>query len=215
MRSPFRISISVMAVIGLLFFSITTAHAKPARLVILPLNVYSQENLDFLKEGVVNMLTSRFTLDDAVTVVCPDKTRDALAALSGPIETEGAVRAARSLAADYVFFGNLTQFGEGMSIDARMLDVKGEKSPLVFFEQCQTLDEVIPRISRFAGAVNKKVFNRVTYTEEPTVEETRKRVEQYAHPEKLMGIQPAIDEPAEEPVPAWKVWKRFDFPTVW
>ena len=213
MRFRNRITVTVLTVALLLAGAITGAQAKPAKLVILPLNVYSQDNLDFLKAGVTNMLTSRFTLDDTVTVVCPDKTLKAVGT-KGPIEAEQAIRAARSLDADYVFYGNLTQFGEGMSIDARMLDLNGDNAPLIFFEQAKKLDEVIPRISRFAGAVNKKVFGRITYTEEPTEEETQKRTEQYAHPEKLMGIQPTVDQPAAKPVPAWKFWKHIEVPKI-
>ncbi len=207
-----------LPVFATLFIIMTTAaaasHAKPARLVILPMNIISQNDMNFLSSGITNMLTSRFTHDGEVRVIGREETQKALQSLDGPIEDTDALKAGRLLDADYVFFGDLTHYGEGMSIDTKMLDLKADKPPLFFFDQCQKLDDVIPRISRIAGKVNKKVFNRITYTEEPTEEETQKRVEQYAHPDKLMGLTPEPLGEQKENVPYWKFWKRIDIPEL-
>jgi len=64
------------------------------------------------------------------------------------------------LGADYILFGSLTHFGESVSLDAAMVDVTGDKPALTFFEQSNSMGDVIPLVNTFAGDINRKVFNR-------------------------------------------------------
>jgi hypothetical protein len=85
----------------------------------------------------------------------------AAAAVAGTMNENKAQILGKKLGADYVLFGSLTVFGNSVSIDAKMVDVTGKKTPLTFFNQSQGMDQVIPSVNLFASDINEKEFGRV------------------------------------------------------
>ena len=59
-----------------------------------------------------------------------------------------------------VLFGSLTVFGNSVSLDSTMLDMKGNRPPVTVFEQSQGMDGLIPRVNDFAVEINNKIFGR-------------------------------------------------------
>ena len=157
-------------IIKLMFFSVLvfaviigspqSATAKVNRVAIVPFQINAEKDLSFLRDGIVDMLTSRLYLEDKVAVLSREETAKVLETVSPPINESKARKIGSRLGVDYVLFGSLTVFGNSVSIDAKMVDVSGSSPPFTFFNQSQGMDQVIPNINLFATQVNAKVFGR-------------------------------------------------------
>ena len=165
------------------------AAAVPKRVAVLPFKINAEKDLSFLRNGIVDMLSSRLSWEDKVVVLSREETAKALETIASPI-TEGSAREIGTrLGVDYVLFGSLTVFGNSVSIDAKMVDISGSKPPLTFFNQSQQMDQVIPDINLFATDINDKIFGRAmparqVYAPSQTLQE---QTDLRAHPEKLFA----------------------------
>lgn len=163
---------------------------EPTKVAVVPFTINAERDLTFLQNGIVDMLSSRLSSVDKVTVLPKETTEQAFSSLAGPLNEKTARELGGSLGADYVLFGSLTIFGESVSIDARMVDVSGSRSPVAVFTQSQGMDSVIPEVDAFAADINHKIFgvsrpvepepSRQATTEEPSPDI-------YAHPEKVFA----------------------------
>lgn len=159
---------------------------EPSRVVIMPFNIHADRDLSFLKEGIVDMLTSRLSWEDRVVVVGRKATDQALKNVSGPLNEEIARAIATSLQADYILFGSLTIFGNSVSLDGKMVDVHQKRPTLNFFKQGNEIDEVIPQINLFATEIKERVFGRPVAAR-PRSPKGPERPALYAHPESLLA----------------------------
>lgn len=168
------------------------AFAAASRVVIIPFKMNAEKDLTFLRDGIQDMLTSRLYWEDKVVVLSREDTEKALETITGPLNEAAAREIGEKMGADYVLFGSLTVFGESVSMDAKMMDLSGEKPALAFFNQSREMGEVIPQINGFAGDINEKVFGRITAAPEAPAQtrtrapESETREDIHAHPEKLI-----------------------------
>jgi len=163
-----------------------SAESRPMRLLILPFQIHSQNNLDFLKDGMFDMLASRLTFSGELVVTQRNQTESALQPDERDINPNEAEKAGQRLQADYVLWGSLTEFGESLSMDVNLIDMGATKAPMSFFGQSASMDDVIPTVSRLAAQINKKAFGRETYVEEAYQEKTPAAFDIHANPEKLI-----------------------------
>jgi hypothetical protein len=203
---------------------------------IIPFDMHAEKDLTFLQQGIMDMLGSRIAYKDQVEVISKPETRSALASVEGLEGENRALQVGGKLKADYVLFGSITMFGESVSIDAKMVDMSGQQSPLPFFTQTSGMGEVIPQINQFAASINETVFGRsapqrtrTTAAPVNTVPTTQVQpapvVDPRMHPEKLLqsGGQPsdAPKPPDQAPNPAFTVAapsqsaSQDDGPTFW
>jgi len=138
----------------------------PKKVAVFPFAMNSPQDLGFLQNGLFSMLSSRLA-DPGKVEVLDRETIDKAAAEAASSElTKGDMTEAKArmvganMGVDYILFGSLTHFGESVSLDANMVDVTGEKKTLSFFEQSNSMGDVIPLVNSFAGDINEKVFNR-------------------------------------------------------
>jgi len=178
-----------------------SASAKPLQVAIVPFKVNAEKDLSFLKDGIVDMLSSRLFWEDKVSIINRQITEKAAAAVGGPLNESMARKLGTGLGADYVLFGSLTVFGNSVSIDAKMVDVSGKKQTLTFFNQSQGMDQVIPGINLFASDINEKEFGRVMETRQaapaagPVSPQTEQsQIDPRTHPDKLIAGGIAGDE---------------------
>jgi TolB-like protein len=170
-----------------------SAFAKPLQVAIVPFKVNAEKDLSFLKDGIVDMLSSRLYWEDRVNIINRQATEKASAAVDGPLDETKARKLGTGLGADFVLFGSLTVFGNSVSIDAKMVDVSGKKQTLTFFNQSQGMDQVIPGVNLFASDINVKEFGRVMETRQgapaagPSSTQTEpSQADTRAHPDKLI-----------------------------
>ena len=184
--------------IAITFFNPVSAGAKPVKVAILPFNINAEKDLDFLKNGLIDMLTSRLSWENKVVIINNAEVLEALKNTSGFSGQSQALLVGSKLQADYVLYGSLTVFAESVSIDARMVDVTSIKPPFTFYNQSQNLSGVIPKINRFATDINTKVFGRFIAAPSFSAQQPEKSNGQpdiHAHPEKL------IDHTTNSPSP--------------
>jgi TolB-like protein len=176
-----------------------SAAAEIKRVAVVPFKINAEKDLSFLRDGIVDMLTSRLSRKDKVAVLSRDETAKVLENVQAPLNESKARQIGTRLKVDYVLFGSLTVFGNSVSIDAKMIDVSGSEPPLTFFTQTQGMDPVISQINLFATDINAKIFGRAmpaskVYAQPQTPQE---QTSVRSHPEKLIvGGFGEIDDPA-------------------
>jgi TolB-like protein len=129
----------------------------PYKVAILPVAVHSPENLAFLREGLLDMLSSRMNLEGRVSVVEKAAVKKALAGVEGEIDAQKAMELGSRLGADYVVFGSLTKLGDSASLDLQILSVKGEKPPASVYVQARKMEEIINGVDEVARKADEKI----------------------------------------------------------
>lgn len=162
--------------------------AKTDKVAIVPFKINSEKNLSYLKEGISSMLESRLTWKGKVQVINREATTAAAKNVKQPINEKTARAIGSRLKANYILFGNLTVFGNSVSIDAKMVDVSKAKDTLSFYNQAQGMNDVIPRIDSIANEINQKVFGRMTKKSSLPSSDSQQKdsTSAYAHPETIL-----------------------------
>ena len=139
----------------------TRDSGKLYRVAILPFMIYSQENLDYLREGIYDILASRITVDGRIEVIDRSMVERALYEERPTRLDEGtAIKIGTRAGADYVVLGSLTKVGDYISLDARLLSVTEDKPPLSAYTQHKGLDDVMVKIGDFAQEIGAKILGR-------------------------------------------------------
>jgi TolB-like protein len=159
-----RFSLIILILTTILFWGAAIAFAKPLQVAIVPFKVNAEKDLSYLRDGIVDMLSSRLYWENKVEIISRQAVEKAASSVSGTLNESKAQHLGKKLGADYVLFGSLTVVGNSVSIDAKMVDVNGKKQPLTFFNQSQGMDQVIPSVNLFASDINEKEFGRVMET---------------------------------------------------
>jgi len=123
--------------------------SKTVRLAVLPWKVNSAENMDFVRDAMLDMLSSRLGSNASVEVVRPDEVRAVMTGKTELTETTAAA-AAKNLRADFVLYGSLTVLGNAVSLDAKLLDAaSGKTTPL--YSKATGLESVVGMADKLAG----------------------------------------------------------------
>ena len=135
---------------------------------ILPFTLHSAENIDYVKQGIEEMLTSRIASSDKITitdesVVLGELKKSKIKNISA---TE-AYKIGKKLHSDFVIWGSITKIGNNISINAKLTDIANNKSDIGVSAQSKTLDDVIPRINDFSGDILKQIVGAVPQPSAP------------------------------------------------
>jgi len=158
-RKGLEISLLIGLLILMVFFGPSYA-GKIKVIAIIPFRINAAQDLTFLKEGIVDMLSSRLACKGEVEILERGKVKEKVAEFKGPLNKEKALLIGKALEADYVVLGSLTVFGNSVSIDAKILDVDKEEELINVFGQSKGIDEVIPTVNRFAQDINAEIMGR-------------------------------------------------------
>lgn len=131
---------------------------RPIKVAILPVTINSPENLDYMKAGLLDMLSSRIELEGRIAVVEKGQVRKALSQISGEIDTEQAKKIGEILGVDYVVFGSLTKLGDSASLDLKLLKIKEEKPASPVYVQAKKMEEIVARVDELALNINEKIL---------------------------------------------------------
>ncbi|MAG32600.1 MAG: hypothetical protein CL908_17080 [Deltaproteobacteria bacterium] len=122
------------------------------RLLLLPIVVHSAEDPEYLRNGLADMLMSRFARIGAIELLVGD--RDG----RGTSSLDKALALGRKAGADYVLFGSFTRFGQGASLDVQCAPTAEGRSraPLrEIFVHSGSIGEIIPDLDELAGKVSR------------------------------------------------------------
>jgi len=142
---------------------------KVYKVAILPFLIHSQENLDYLREGIYDILSSRITVEGRIVVVERSLVERALyeerpMRLDETVATKIGMRAG----ADYIVLGSLTKIGDYISLDARLISITEEKPPLTAYTQHKGIDDVMLKIGDFAQDIGYKLLGRRAMLSRPS-----------------------------------------------
>jgi TolB-like protein len=135
---------------------------------VLPFSVHSAENIDYVRQGIGDMLASRISVNDRIDVIGRDTVLAALRETAGKdIASADAFALGKKLNADFVVWGSITKIGNSLSIDAKLVDIATGKTDVNIFAQCPTMDEVIPKINEFAQRIDTHILGGLPQTSAP------------------------------------------------
>jgi len=127
---------------------------EQAKVAVLPFTVHSADNIDYVRQGISDMLTSRIAAQGKISVAGKDQVQEAIqgkAAKEWTIEELSAL--GKKLNVDYVVWGSITKIGSSLSIDGKLVEMATARSTVGIFTQTQGLDEVIPKINDFSQRI--------------------------------------------------------------
>jgi TolB-like protein len=132
---------------------------------VLPFSVHSAENIDYVRQGIGDMLSSRISVSDKIDVIARDMVQAALQETGGrEIGSADASAIGKKLSADFVVWGSITKIGSGLSIDAKLVEIATSKNAVSIVAQCPTMDEVIPKINEFAQRIDTHILGGLPET---------------------------------------------------
>ena len=149
----------------LLAASVTCAQPRDAqkiyKVAILPFLIHSQENLDYLREGIYDILASRITVEGRIVIIDRTTVERALYE-ERPTRLDEAVasRIGSKVGADYIILGSITKVGDYISLDSRLISLTEDKPPLGAFTQTRGIDDLMVKIGDFAQEVGGKILGR-------------------------------------------------------
>lgn len=142
---------------------------KVYKVAILPFIIHSQENLDYLREGINDILTSRITVEGRIIVIERTLVERILWEMR-PMRLDEAVakQVGTRAGADYVVLGSITKIGNYISLDARLIPITEDKPPLGAFTQHKGIDDVMTKIGDFAQDIGFRILGRRAMTARPS-----------------------------------------------
>jgi len=148
-----------IAFLLLLIGTVQPVWAKEKSVVtVLPFAVHSAENIDYVRQGIGDMLSSRLSVSDKIEMVGRDSLLAALKEIGGRELALSDIQAlGEKLKADFVVWGSITKIGSSLSIDGRLHGVAASKPALTAVAQCESMDEVIPKINDFAQKIETHI----------------------------------------------------------
>jgi len=145
-------ALTLSIVLALVWSVAAIAQEGKPSIALLPAVVHSSENPEYLRQGLSDMLSSRFTQADDFVVIGIEDPRKATTRLDKALEV------GREAGADFVLFGSFTRFGAGASLDmqaARTAEgVEGETLREIFVHS-GSMGEVIPDLVDLVGKVTR------------------------------------------------------------
>ena len=147
----------------------TREPSKVYKVAILPFLIHSQENLDYLREGIYDILTSRITVEGKIIVIERSMVERVLYE-ERPMRLDEAVatKIGTRVGADFIVLGSLTKIGNYISLDARLISITEEKPPLSAYTQHKGIDDVMAKIGDFAQDIGYKILGRRAMAGRPT-----------------------------------------------
>jgi hypothetical protein len=142
------------------FFNHPSGAEETKQVAILPLVINASEKMDYLREGIEDMLSSRLTWEDKVVVLNRSQVQKAMVKMSGPVDESRALQIGKQLGVEVVLWGSINVFGSSISLDLNLLDIPLRQPSKKFFAQAKGMDEVILKINDISDTINEKVFAR-------------------------------------------------------
>jgi len=117
-------------VLGFLLSGATTLVVAAERVAVLPLVIYSQEDLAYLKKNVLETLHQNLSRQKISLIPLAEVEPW----LNKPIPSawDELRSAGKELGADKIIFGSLTKIGQRLTLSGNLLEVRSDRPPLTF-----------------------------------------------------------------------------------
>ena len=140
---------------------------------VLPFTINSAENIDYVKKGISEMLSTRISVQNKIEVTDKDVVLAELKKSNiKEITLIDVYKLGNKLKSDYVVWGSITKIGNSLSIDGKLVDIVASKSDIGIFTQSQNLDEVMPKINDFSQRIVQHILGTSSQQTAPAVAAT-------------------------------------------
>ena len=149
----------------ILFFLIAdVAYGQQSiRVVILPFEVYAQEDLSYLKQQIPEVIKTQLEQEGARILILDQET---LASRGFRTDSPAAIRQIGvETGGSYVIWGSLTWLGQNFSLDAKMLPAKKVEDPHVFSAEGEGVENLPATVKALVQEMARKLFKRETIVE--------------------------------------------------
>jgi TolB-like protein len=137
---------------------------------VLPFTLNSAENIDYVKKGIAEMLSTRISVPNKIEVTNKDVVLEELKKSNiKEITLVDVYKLGNKLKSDYIVWGSITKIGNSLSIDGKLIDIVASKSDIGIFTQSQNLDEVIPKINDFSQRIVQYILGTSSQQVAPAV----------------------------------------------
>ncbi len=131
------------------------------RVALLPFTVHAQEDLTHLQKGIWDIVSSRLMAEGKIQVISRSALQRFLSELKGVEITEKEARwLGYRVGADYVVMGSITKVGDYISLDAKVINITGDRPILSVFAQHRGLEEVMVKIDAFANDIRDRILKK-------------------------------------------------------
>lgn len=154
----------------LLLFAVSgSLEAKGEKTVaVLPFTVHSADNIDYVRQGIWDMLSSRTTVIGKIDVISKETILQAVKDNGGKdLSSADIYSLGKKLNVDFVVYGSITKIGNSISIDGKLIDIAANKPAITVFTQSQGMDEVIQKINDFARNIDNHILGSIPATFSP------------------------------------------------
>lgn len=143
------------------------AAQQPQKIAILPLTAGGQEDINYIAEGLRDMIASRISSGAGLAVIEKAAVQRQYAGGGREAPSPEKVRSTgKALGADYVIFGSVAKMGDDLLIAVNMLSVAKGGAPFPVFSQTLGMNEAIPRLQLIAQEVRGAIEDGVLAPEE-------------------------------------------------
>lgn len=148
-----------LIIIGLLLFLPSNVRcADTVKVMVLPFDIHSSENLSSLQAEILSILQANVREEGAVIVASGITSETALQEISQNYEKIRSL--GENKGADYVVWGSLTLIGQQFSLDVKMIDVYKKGLPLIFVKEGQGIENLPGIVKQLATSIGMKLFKR-------------------------------------------------------
>jgi len=141
--------------------SFTSAMAdKSSKVLLIPFNIYSKNDFSFLQHSVQNLFSTRLVPECQLLLPENEGTLKKIRDSQGNVNEEDAIALGKQLDADYVLIGNLIVFGEKISTDTKLINIRNQQPMITLNQAGNSHGDFLSHISVFAQKINEKVFGR-------------------------------------------------------
>lgn len=149
-----RVCFSAFILSLLICSAIPSSAQSGARIMVLPFDILSATDLSYLKTQIPWIIAGQLEKDGGVIVEADPSTM-----VEGGVPSASQVRDI-GLAAnvDYVVWGSLLRVGKRISLDVKLLDVKGSGGPEFLYGEGDDIENLLSTVNGVAIAVGTRVF---------------------------------------------------------
>ncbi|MEQ8180809.1 MAG: hypothetical protein ABRQ29_03750, partial [Smithellaceae bacterium] len=129
----------------LVLISATQVSAQGTKkIAVMPFEIYSKEDIAATRSNLLQRLTAELKKEKLVQLLSAEP----LTASAAKITEKSAIAAGKSLGADFVIMGSMTQFGESVSIDAKVINIRTSAVLPAISIQDRGLADIAPLVSK-------------------------------------------------------------------
>jgi outer membrane protein insertion porin family len=132
------------------------AAAEEGKVAVFPFKVHALKPLGHLERGMQKILTHRIE-NKGYGVVAPEVVNKHPMAFRPQLQTRDLLQAGGDLDANWVIEGSLTQIGQKISLDLKVVDVSMKKPPFFIFMVADDIDALSETAERVAVSVHHQI----------------------------------------------------------